>query len=62
MRPRVESDSFFHFRYNEAEVVDDGLIVCVKYDSMFSIVVPQHDKKLCGKLLIIIANKFYNED
>ena len=61
MRPCLERSGFLHSRYDNAGVVEDGLLVRVKYASVSSLVVTSHSKKFCGKMVIIIVCHFFDE-
>ena len=61
MRQYIERSVFFHSRYDEAEVVNDGFLVRVQYTSASSLVITPHGKKFGGKMFIIILCHFDNE-
>ena len=62
VRTCVEQASFFQFRYDETEFVDDGTIFCIKYASILSFLVTTCGKKLGREFIIRITNKLDNED
>ena len=57
----IERSGFPHPRYDEANVVDNEIIVHMKYTSVSYIVVTPLGKKFGGKLVIITACHFDNE-
>ena len=57
----LEHSSFFHSRYDEAEVFNGGFIFCVKYASLSSLLVTPHGKKFGGNTVVIIACQFSNK-
>ena len=61
VRPYIERSVFFHYRYDESEVVNDGIIVHDQYASVSSLVVTPRDKKFDGMMAIIIASHFSDE-
>ena len=61
LHPYRDRSGFTHSGYDVAEVVDDGILVHVQYDSMLSLVVTQRGKKFFGKMFIRIACQFDNE-
>ena len=52
---------FFHYRYDESQIVDDGLIFLVQYASASYPVVTPRGKNFCGKMFIRIACHFDDE-
>ena len=61
LHPCIEHSVFVHSRYDEAEVVNDGFIVCVHYISALSLLVSPRVKKFGGNMVVIIACHFSNK-
>ena len=57
----VDRANLFHHRNDEAEVLEDGLIVCTKYASTLSLVVTPGGKNIGGELIIRIVENISNE-
>ena len=60
VHPCVERSHFVHPRYDEADVVDDGLIFHVQYTPASSLVVTPRGKNLGGNLIVRIVYHFAN--
>ena len=58
VQPCIECSSFIQSRYEEAKVVNDGLIFLVQYTFAFSLVVTPRGKTFCGRMVVIIACHF----
>ena len=56
--PCLERSCFVHSRYDEAEAVGDGIIVCVQYASALYLVITPCGKKFVGKMVVIITCHF----
>ena len=52
---------FYHSRYDEVEVLNDGFLVYVKYTSAFSLVVAPRGEKFGGKMFARVAYQFVNK-
>ena len=50
-----------HCKYDKAQVVDDGLLVHVQYDSAAYIVVTPRGNKFGGKIVVKLACHFSDE-
>ena len=57
----IERSSYFHSRYDEAEVVKDGFFVRVNYAFALSLVVTSLSKKFAGNMVVRIALNSANE-
>ena len=61
MLPCFERSSFVHYRYYEAEVVNNGFLVPVQYTSAVSILVAPRGENFGGKMVVRVVYHFSNE-
>ena len=60
LRPCFDISGFVHSRYDEAEVVNDGFIVHVKYTFASSLFVAPCGDKFDGEMVVRFACQFAN--
>ena len=61
VHPCFECSGFVHSWYDEAEVVNDGFLVCLQYASAPSLVVATCGEKFGGKMVVIVLFHFANK-
>ena len=58
LHPFIERSSFFHSRYDEKKVVNNGFLVCLKYVYALFLVVAPFCEKFGGKMFVRASFQF----